>query len=78
MHEERQWQADLSTKLQLKLAAVAALPPHLREAAMVPDMSPIPSNRRVFTETPPHDEDSADAKPRQQTRSKRSIGTKRR
>ncbi len=53
MKEHRAWQADLTTKLKLKLAAVAALPPHLRAAAEVPDDEPFPLNRRMWTLTPP-------------------------
>lgn len=78
MQEHRLWQADLSTKLKLKHVAIEALPPELRAAALVPDYTPFPSNRHVFTDTPPHDEESVEAKPRQQVKSKRTIGTKRR
>jgi seryl-tRNA synthetase len=53
MKEHRAWQADLTTKLKLKQAAVAALPPHLRAAAEVPDDEPFPLNRNMWTLTPP-------------------------
>ncbi|KAL4458571.1 hypothetical protein ABPG75_013436 [Micractinium tetrahymenae] len=53
MQEHRDWQADLTLKLKLKNAAVAALPPHLRAAAEVPDLEPFPLNRQMWTETPP-------------------------
>ena len=46
-------QADLSTKLKLKMAAIAALPPHLAAAAQVPDDELFPLNRQMFTDTPP-------------------------
>lgn len=35
MKQHRAWQRDLSTKLQLKQAAIAALPPELQAAAKV-------------------------------------------
>lgn len=37
----------------MKLAAIEALPPHLRAAAQVPDDEPFPLNRQMFTDTPP-------------------------
>lgn len=78
MKEEREWQASLSTKLKLKQAALAALPDELRAAALVPDNTPFPSNRWVWTETPPHMEDSGQAKAKKQLGTKKTIGTKRR
>ena len=53
MQAHRAWQADLTTKLKLKRAAVAALPPHLRAAAEVPDNELFPLNREMWTHTPP-------------------------
>ena len=54
MAAHRQRQRDLSQKLQLKLAAVAALPEGpLRDAALEPDYTPFPSSRAVWTDTPP-------------------------
>jgi len=80
MAQHRAWQTDLTTKLQLKLNAIAALPPDLQAAAMVPDLTPFPANRKIWTETPPKvEEDGAAAHSKQQQRSsKRTIGTKRR
>lgn len=50
----RQRQRELSRKLELKLAAVAALPEGpLRAAALEPDLAPFPSSRAVWTDTPP-------------------------
>lgn len=46
-------QTDLTTKLKLKLAAIAALPPHLAAAAQVPDDELFPLNRQMFNDTPP-------------------------
>lgn len=44
----------MSKKLQLKLAAVAALPEGpLRDAALEPDLAPFPTSRAVWTDTPP-------------------------
>lgn len=79
MRQHREWQTDLSTKLKLKLDAIAALPPDLQAAAKIPDMTPFPTNREIWTETPPTEEDST-ATPAAQERKagKRSIGTKRR
>ncbi|KAL2633613.1 hypothetical protein R1flu_005092 [Riccia fluitans] len=42
-----------SIRLQLKKEALAALPPHLREAAMVPDLTPFPRIRVSASFTPP-------------------------
>lgn len=53
MAEERAWQRDLTRKIKLKDAALAALPPKLREAAAQPDMTPFPLDRMVPTHTPP-------------------------
>ena len=77
MRRHREWQTDLTTKLKLKQAAIAALPPDLRAAAMVPDDTPFPANRQIWTETPPV-EDVAPGQVVNQERRKRTIGTKRR
>ncbi|KAI3435926.1 hypothetical protein D9Q98_001984 [Chlorella vulgaris] len=53
MQQHREWQTDLTAKLKLKNAAVAALPPRLRAAAEVPDDELFPLNREMWTETPP-------------------------
>lgn len=53
MHEHRIWQADLSRKLQLKKAAIAALPEELQAAALVEDYSMFPTDRWIPTHTPP-------------------------
>ncbi len=76
MAAHRELQADLSTKLRLKQAAVAALPPDLRAAAEVPDLAPFPANRRIWTESPPPEEDAAG--PARVEQGARRIGTKRR
>lgn len=76
MHAHRAWQADLSTKLKLKLAAVAALPPHLRAAAEVPDDEPFPLNRQMWNETPPIEGFGQDKV--QQAAGARKLGTKHR
>ena len=47
MAEHRAWQADISTKIKLRDAALAALPADLRAAALVPDLTPFPTNRCV-------------------------------
>lgn len=61
MRQHREWQTDLSTKLKLKQAAIAALPPELREAALIPDDTLFPVNRQIWTETPPIEEVADDA-----------------
>lgn len=53
MQEHMQWQADLKMKLQLKKAALRALPPELREAAMQEDLTPFPLTRHFLYDTPP-------------------------
>lgn len=78
MRAHRAWQRDLTTKLQLKEAAIAALPPHLRAAAEVPDLEPFPANRMMWTETPPVEGFGSEAARAQQQSGKKSIGTKRR
>lgn len=75
MQEHREWQADLTLKLKLKNAAVAALPPHLRAAAEVPDLEPFPLNRQMWTETPPIEGFGQAAATTQQAGAKK-IGTK--
>lgn len=70
-------QADLSTKLKLKQAAVAALPPHLRAAAEVPDDELFPLNRQMWTDTPPI-EGFGQAAAATAQQSGRKLGTKHR
>ncbi|KAI3994359.1 hypothetical protein MKX01_012616 [Papaver californicum] len=45
-------QAAESTILRLKKAAIEALPDHLKEAALIPDLTPFPANRFMTTLTP--------------------------
>lgn len=42
-----------NVRLQLKKDAIAALPPHLREKALVPDFTPFPPTRIAASLTPP-------------------------
>ncbi|XP_010921039.1 uncharacterized protein [Elaeis guineensis] len=53
MRKHRARQAAETTLLRLKKEAIAALPDHLREAALVPDLTPFPANRYMATLTPP-------------------------
>ncbi|KAK9839255.1 hypothetical protein WJX81_004504 [Elliptochloris bilobata] len=54
MVEHRAWQTDLQTKLDLKMAAIAALPEELRADCMTFHISEAPPlNRNIFTLTPP-------------------------
>lgn len=77
MREHKAWQRDLSTKIKLKDAAIAALPPHLRAAAEVPDLEPFPLNRHIFMETPPI-EGFGEAATGKQQAGRKALGTKRR
>ncbi|CAL8468293.1 g7833 [Coccomyxa elongata] len=53
MMQHRAWQTDLSIKLQLKKAALAALPEDLRKLADRLETERVPLNRQMFTHTPP-------------------------
>ncbi|XP_020233678.1 uncharacterized protein LOC109813826 [Cajanus cajan] len=53
MRKHRARQAAESTLLRMKKEAIDALPEGLREAALVPDLSPFPVNRFMATLTPP-------------------------
>ena len=77
MRQHRAWQANLSCKLGLKLAAVAALPPALRAAAEEPDDALFPINRHMWSETPPI-EGFGQAAPGVQQAGLKKMGTKHR
>ncbi|KAG1661082.1 hypothetical protein FOA52_004544 [Chlamydomonas sp. UWO 241] len=47
------WEADMWEKHTLQRAALRALPPHLRAAALAPDVSPFPPDRQMLYQTPP-------------------------
>lgn len=53
MKESRLRAAAEGVRLQLKQDAIAALPPHLREVAMVPDLTPFPRTRIPAAISPP-------------------------
>jgi hypothetical protein len=53
MHEHRAWQHDLTVKLRLKKAAIQALPPALRAAALQEDLTPFPLTRHFLYDQPP-------------------------
>lgn len=53
MKEVRLRAAAENVRLQLKKDAIAALPPHLREKALVPDFTPFPPTRIPASLTPP-------------------------
>lgn len=53
MAEHKAWRARLHEQLQLKRAALAALPPALRAAAAEEDLEPFPLTRHALYETPP-------------------------
>nr|XP_007135188.1 hypothetical protein PHAVU_010G108400g [Phaseolus vulgaris]ESW07182.1 hypothetical protein PHAVU_010G108400g [Phaseolus vulgaris] len=53
MRKHRARQAAESNLLKMKKEAIEALPEGLREAALVPDLSPFPVNRFMATLTPP-------------------------
>lgn len=60
MAEHRARMAGESARLRLKRAAIEALPPGLRAAALVPDLTPFP-RRLAPTATPPKSEHAEDA-----------------
>ncbi|XP_030540971.1 uncharacterized protein LOC115748581 [Rhodamnia argentea] len=53
MRRHRARQAAESNLLRMKKEAIEALPEKLREAALVPDLTPFPANRFMATLTPP-------------------------
>jgi hypothetical protein len=53
MAEYMAWRQDLHTKLQLKRAALAALPPDLRGAAEAEDTAAFPLTRHFLYDSPP-------------------------
>eukprot|EP00775_Hariotina_reticulata_P012954 gene12954-13083_t len=53
MHQHRAWQHDLTVKLRLKQAAIQALPPALRAAALQEDLTPFPLTRHYLYDHPP-------------------------
>jgi hypothetical protein len=53
MRAHRAWRAGLHEKLQLKRAALAALPPALRGSAAEEDLEPFPLTRHALYETAP-------------------------
>lgn len=79
MRQHREWQADLTAKLQIKMAAIAALPEGpLRDAALAEDTALFPPNRLMWTETPPVEEKAEARVAAAAGDGKRRIGTKRR
>ncbi|XP_065876298.1 uncharacterized protein [Euphorbia lathyris] len=53
MRKHRAAQAAESTLLRLKKEAIEALPEHLKQAALVPDLTPVPVNKFMAALTPP-------------------------
>lgn len=53
MWEHMAWKRDLNAKLALKKAAIMALPPDLRTAALQDDTAPFPLTRHYYYDTPP-------------------------
>lgn len=53
MQAHAQWQQDMCTKLRLKKAALQALPPELRAAALKEDLTPFPLTRHFLYDTVP-------------------------
>lgn len=51
--QHKAWSADLRTKLALKTAALRALPPDLRAAALEEDLTPFPLTRHFLYDSPP-------------------------
>ncbi len=78
MREHRAWQKQFMMKVKLRDEAIEALPTEaLRAAARAPDLTPFPSHRQVWLETPPHEQGAAsgDDESKMDTR-RRKIGTK--
>lgn len=78
MRQHRAWQAQFMAKVKLRDAAVAALPSQrLRDAAMAVDLTPFPSNRQMWVETPPLETDDLKTLEKESSQKrKRRIGTK--
>ncbi|MBA0735667.1 hypothetical protein Gogos_019496 [Gossypium gossypioides] len=53
MRKHRAGQAAETNLLRMKKVAIEALPGKLREAAMIPDLTPFPANRLMASLTPP-------------------------
>jgi hypothetical protein len=53
MQAHHAWMNDINTKIKLKRAAIAALPPDLQEAAKQEDVTPFPLTRHYYYQTPP-------------------------
>lgn len=53
MRSQRARQAAISALLQCKKEAIEALPENLKEAALVPDLTPFPADRIMASLTPP-------------------------
>lgn len=78
MRQHRAWQAQFMAKVKLRDAAVAALPnQRLRDAAMTMDLTPFPSNRQMWVETPPLETDDLKTMEKESSQKRRrKIGTK--
>jgi len=77
MREHRAWQKDIMTKIKLRDAAIGALPENIRAAALELDLELFPANRQIFTDTPPHDQDTLNDQMAQDQKARsRRIGTK--
>lgn len=78
MREHRAWQKQFMTKVKLRDAAIEALPTEaLRAAARTPDLTPFPSHRQVWMETPPHEQgDTTRDDERKMDKRRKKIGTK--
>ena len=53
LQEHMAWQATISGRLALRMAALRALPPELQEHARQPDLTPLPPARNVYFDAPP-------------------------
>jgi len=74
MKAHREYQRDLTMRLNLKKAAIAALPPLLQLAAVIPVSDPPPMDRMMFSDTPPQKQERKELPGRGAVR----LGTKQR
>lgn len=81
IEREHVWRKDLQLKIELKQAAIEALPEELQGPAREPDLEPFPLDRWIATLTPPRAAQGTEQATQQSGRDKAGmlgIGIKRR
>lgn len=76
MRQHRAFQRDITTKIYLKKCALAALPPHLREAAEEDDDEPFPLDLPGWVDTPALPEEAATPRRARASGKLGRVGTK--